>query len=118
MTWRYVDAERRVCVRTLPNGSQESKLASEPDIVAAIAAGQPPLEAEAPAEVKAWHPAQIVAGLVALGAAQAVLGAIDDVTKARFFTAVRVRVDNPELISALSAAGVTIEQLDGAIGNG
>lgn len=58
--------------------------------------------------VPTYTPAQIVAAFTVLGIADNVLSNTDELTKARFYTAVAVREDAPELLGALQANAKTI----------
>lgn len=61
-----------------------------------------------PLPITTYTPAQIVAAFTVLGIADNVLSNTDELTKARFYTAVAVREDAPELLGALQANAKTI----------
>jgi hypothetical protein len=46
--WRYTDSSQQVVIRTLDNGGMESCIATRPDVVAWVAAGNTILAAPAP----------------------------------------------------------------------
>jgi len=64
-------------------------------------------------EVTAWAPSEIIAAIKAIdyAKANAILAAADEVTKAEFFAARRVREDDSRLVTALAGGDITIADL-------
>lgn len=65
--------------------------------------------ATVPLVIATYTPAQVVAAFTVMGIATAVLTNTDELTKARFYTAIAIREDAPELLAALQGSGKTID---------